>query len=391
MSRFERFAFVLLLLIAIGLWALIGLNVTNRNWWTSPLGPQLALPFLGSARATETARAARAAAGPTTTLIPGQPTLTPFIPNINGVPQCGGPLTLTILAVASDTRAPGYLYGLADVIRLVRVDFVTPRVTVLDIPRDIWVEIPDISEHYGIDHGKLNQAYLYGNRGMGYYNGPDEGPGLLARTLDLNFGARPDNYVAVNMQTFVKVVDVIGGIDVNLPITVDGRKADQGSRSDLYFKAGHHHLNGQQALMLARIRQQSTYERADNQNIVLCAVRDALLNPYNLPKIPEIIKTFDGAVQTDLSPQQLSQLACILPKLDGNSIAFITFPRELLKEARTYDIGVKKDVFIYEADFNVLRQYVSAFNTGIWPELVIPSPVTATPGSASSGGGFTCP
>ena len=117
---------------------------------------------------------------------------------------------MTLLAIGSDTRAQGYLYGLADVIRFVRVDFVKPRVSVLEFPRDLWVEIPDINKHYGITHGKLNQAYLYGNPGMGYYQGPGQGPGLLARTLDLNFGARPDHYIAANMHTFVDLVNVIG-------------------------------------------------------------------------------------------------------------------------------------------------------------------------------------
>ena len=87
---------------------------------------------------------------------------------------------MIILAAGSDQRVDSYLYGLADVIRLVRVDFVTPRVTIMSFPRDLYVEIPGISDHYGITHGKINQAYLYGNPGYGYYDGSDFGPGLLA-------------------------------------------------------------------------------------------------------------------------------------------------------------------------------------------------------------------
>jgi LCP family protein required for cell wall assembly len=297
---------------------------------------------------------------------------------------------MTVLAVGSDTRAQGYLYGLADVIRLVRVDFRTPRVTVLEFPRDLWVEIPGIDSHYKITHGKLNQAYLYGNPGMGYYDGPGQGPGLLARTLDLNFGARPDHYVAGNMQTFVRLVDAIGGIDIYLPYNVDARKADQMGRHDLYFKQGAHHLTGEQALMLARIRTVDTFHRADQQNRVLCAVRNTLLDPYNLPKLPEIVDAFDGAVQTDLSPQQISQLACLVPKLEPKNISFITFPRELLKQSRTYDIGVGKDVFIFEADFNTLRLYVNAFNAGVWPGLFASTAPSGTPPPPGEGG-FTCP
>lgn len=386
MSSKERSAFLLLLLIAAGLWALVGYRFYHGAW-QQPLGPVLALPIFNASGSGKSAPAAR----PTSTLLPGQPTRTPYTPEVSGQPKCGGPLTMTILAVGSDSRGTGYLYGLGDVIRYVRVDFVTPRVTVLEFPRDIWVEIPDLDPKHGIDHGKLNQAYLYGNKGMGYYHGPGEGPGLLARTLLHNFGAAPQHYVAANMQTFVKLVDSVGGVDVYLPTSVDGRKADQPNRLDLYFKAGKHHLNGSQALMLARIRQQSTFERADNQNLVLCALRNALLKPANVAKLPKIIDSFDNAVQTDLSPQQISQLACLLPLLEPHNIQFITFPPEYLNATRTYDKGVNKDVYIFEADFESLRLLVSQFERGQWPPRAIPSPVTVTPGKSTSEGGFTCP
>jgi LCP family protein required for cell wall assembly len=387
MSRFEKLALAFLVMIAIALWAAVGWS-TYQDTWKAPLGPALALPSLGptleSASTTFTSMTRPAL---TFNLTPGKTTRTPYVET---TPLCGGPQTMMILAIGSDTRAKGYLYGLADVTRLVRIDFATPRVTVLEFPRDIWVEIPDISTHYNITHGKINQAYLYGNPGMGYYDGPGQGPGLLARTLELNFGAHPDHYVAANMQTFVHLIDVIGGVDVTLPYSVDARQPDQQKRKDLYFSPGTHHLNGEQALMLARIREHSTFGRADQQNRVLCAARDALLNPSNLPKIPEIIDTFKGAIQTDLSPEQISQLACLVPKLQSGNISFITFPRELLTEARTYDIGVQKDVYIFKADFNTLRLYVDAFNSGIWPD---PSPAAAPLGTPRppGEGGFSCP
>ena len=89
-----------------------------------------------------------------------------------------------------------------------RVDFVNAKVTVLEIPRDLWVKIPDIADNLnGQDHEKLNQAYLYGNPGFGYTDDPARGPGLLTRTLTLNFGTQIDHYAAVNMRTFEKIVN----------------------------------------------------------------------------------------------------------------------------------------------------------------------------------------
>ena len=263
---------------------------------------------------------------------------------------------MTLLAVGSDARSDSYQYGLADVIRIIRVDFATPKVSILEFPRDLWVEIPEIVDNIGVENEKLNQAYLYGNPGFGYYDGPGAGPGLLARTLDMNFGVHPDHYLAVNMQTFVKIVNAVGGVDVTLPYTIDH-----------HFKAGHMHLDGQLALTLARNRIEGVFERGGYQNLVLCALRDKLLNPAVLPQIPEIIASFQGSVQTDLTPEQISQLACLGTQLDTGYLIFASFPKELFKGTRTYDPVFKKNLFIWNVDFNMLRDYVSRFNAGTWP------------------------
>jgi len=281
---------------------------------------------------------------------------------------CDALSPMTILAIGSDTRGEGYLYGLADVIRLVRVDFVNPKVTVLEIPRDLWVEIPDIADNLsGQDHEKLNQAYLYGNRGFGYTDDPAEGPGLLARTLTLNFGTQIDNYAAVNMYTFTKIVDAVGGINVTLPKAVDGRKPDDMS-DRLLFPSGTHLLNGTRALTLARIRISGTFARADNQDRVLCALRNKLTSPDVVTKIPGLIQSFQGAVQTDLSPEQLGQLACLGTQLEPQNIIFASFPQELFEQDRTYDPVFKKEIFTWKVDFDILRDYISQFNNGSWPQ-----------------------
>jgi LCP family protein required for cell wall assembly len=274
---------------------------------------------------------------------------------------------MNILVVGTDARSDSYLYGLADVIRLVRVDFVNPKITILEFPRDLWVEIPDIADNIkGQDHEKLNQAYLYGNPGFGYTDDPAEGPGLLARTMALNFGTNIDHYAAVNMQTFVKIVDAVGGIDVDLPTAVDGRTAEDTNKR-LLFYAGIHHLNGTQALTLGRIRIKGVFERAENQNRVLCALRDRLTSPSVLTKIPDLIKSFQGAVQTDLSPEQLGQLACIGTQIKPGKILFASFPQEHFKTRRQYDPVFKGTVFIWDVDFDILRDYVAQFNQGTWP------------------------
>jgi LCP family protein required for cell wall assembly len=274
---------------------------------------------------------------------------------------------MTVLALGIDGSLD-YSYGLSDVIRIVRVDFVTPKVTVLSMPRDLWVEIPEIEAHYGITHGKLNQAYFYGTPGMGYFTGPGGAPGLLARTLDLNFDLRADHYGAVNMQTFVKIVDAVGGVDVYLPTDVDGTPVDDKTEDMGYFTAGQHHFNGDQALRFSRIRKRySELTRMDFQNMVICALKEKITSPEVLPKIPQVISAFQGSVQTDLSPEQLAQLACLVPSLKRENLILAGLPEEILSQGRVYSPQQKDYTFVWQADYDIVRDYISQFMAGTWP------------------------
>ncbi len=281
-----------------------------------------------------------------------------------GAALCGGPPTMNLLLIGSDTRGTGYTWGLADVIRLARIDFVTPSVMILDFPRDVWVEIPEIADNLdGQDHEKLNQAYLYGNPGdgFGYWDDPSAGPGLLARTLDLNFGARADHYLTANMRTFVRMVDAVDGIDITLEHRVSGS-------DNAHLQAGTHHLDGAEALAVARDRGEGVFSRGDNQNLVLCALQRKLMHPSVLPRLPELIRSFQGSVQTDLDPSTLTQLACLGSQLPSESIKFHSFPEELFTGNRVYDPVFQKSVFVWDYDSLVIRNYVAQFQEGSWPD-----------------------
>lgn len=368
MTNIEKILLSILTIIAVILAIFVAWFFLTK--WTQPLGPSLqgSLPTPFGMPPTwtpdpETGNAALPTIGPDP------------VSDISPTPEpasesafaCGERDPMFILLIGSDTRADGYLYGLADVIRLVRVDFEIPKVTVLEIPRDLWVEIPDIADNLkGQDHEKLNQAYLYGNPGFGYTDDPAGGPGLLTRTLNLNFGTQIDHYAAVNMRTFTNIVDAVDGIDITLPKTVDGRTVDDYA-DRLLFLQGTHHLNGTQALTLARIRINGTFSRADNQDRVLCALREKLTSPSVVTKIPGLIQSFRGAVQTSLSPEELSQMACIGTKIEPQNIIFTSFPQDLFEQGRTYDPVFKKGVFTWKVDYDILRDYIQKFNAGEWP------------------------
>jgi polyisoprenyl-teichoic acid--peptidoglycan teichoic acid transferase len=364
---------VILFLLVVGLI----IFPTIQQKMSAPLGPGLDLPTYtpttllptnarSTAQPTATENKKLTAVQPTHTST--APTKTSSKPTPTAKPLCGGPAVMTILGIGADHgQSSDYLYGLGDAIRIVRVDFVTPKVTALTIPRDIWVDIPGVSDH-GITQGKLNQSYFYGNKGMGYYDGPGGGPGLMARTLDLNFGLRPDHYGAVNMEVFKRIVDAIGGIDIYLPTDVDGTPIDNKTANMGYFTAGQHHFNGDQALRFSRIRKRyNDFTRGDFQNMVVCALQKKLTSPETLTKIPKIISAFQGQVLTDLSLEQFGQLACLLPKLDRKNIIFTSFPQEIFSPGRQFSPQQKDETFVLEADPAVIRDYVSQFMSGAWP------------------------
>ena len=158
---------------------------------------------------------------------------------------------------------------LGDVIRLVRVDFVTPKVTVLEFPRDLWVEIPNIADNLnGQDHEKLNQAYLYGQPGTALHIGTTQaqGPGLLSLTLDSKFRRTWQIIMCLSTCAPLKKWSMqLTELTINVP--------DLETAYNTGLPIGNHHLNGAEALKVARNRQEGMFERANNQNLVLCAMR----------------------------------------------------------------------------------------------------------------------
>ncbi len=292
-------------------------------------------------------------------------------------PVCGGPPIMFILLVGSDSRADSYAAGLADSIRVVRVDFVQPGIRFLAFPRDLYVEIPGISSHGGITHGKLNQAYLYGNPAFDYYDGPGAGPGLLARTMTENFGIRIDHSVAVNLQAFVRIIDQLGGLDVELPFTVDGR-ATRSADPDRYFPAGELHLSGYRTMLLARLRPNGDLQRSAVQDLILKALAAKVLSPATLPKLPALVDTLYGSVQTDMDAAGIAQLLCLASRTDPAKIQPVDFPENIFTGSRVQD-PVLGNTFVWDVDFGLLREYVDYFNRGAWPSAPLPTPQPTPP------------
>ena len=353
-----------------------------RDWTRKPLGPVLDYPTALAESSSQTASPAVERATPSLAPLMDSNTATPA----SAYSACADLPPMMILGIGSDARSDDYRYGRADVIRAIRVDFQNQKVTVLAFPRDLWVEIPEIEDELGTNHQKLNTAYFFGNPGLHYWDHPSEGPGLLALTLERNFGLKFDHYLALSMDVFVDVVDALGGLDFYFPEEIDGRSSyDRSAR--LVFPAGDQHLNGEQSLTLARIRNISTFVRTNHQNLVMCTLQEKIKSPETITQIPALIDAFKDNVQTDLTPMQISQLACLGTQMQKSNIVFASFPRDMFSTSTTYDPVLGAYTFVWESDFDALRAYAIQFQAGTWPSAStspLPSANSADEGASSS-------
>ena len=341
------------------------------DWWNTPLGPPLGSSetiladqeTLQASEATLTENVQITISSTETAAL----TMTPF-PTATPAPQamCGGPDNLTILVTGVDSG--NYIYGLSDAIRLVWVDFVNGKITVLPMPRDLWVDIPvsipGVTKD--ITPGKLNQAYFYGSPGMGFYQEEDQSPGLLAKTLQLNFNITIERYFSVNTRIFRQMVDQIGGIDVTLPKNVYRHQFDE---PVIYLKAGDYHLSGKQAEMVARHRTLiGDFGRMENQTTLLIAFVEKLLSPQGIKEIPELIEIYQDNVLMDFSPSDISKLICLTSKIDlVEDVTFVSFPRDLVTEGKIYDKVHDYDAYALTYDVNEIRLLLAKLRLGFWP------------------------
>ncbi len=357
------FGIILLIVVAGGIFTLAN--------WNRSLGEPLGLP-------TRISKANGGSAGSgSNSEVAGEGGQTGVIPIPTepvGDPVCGDTKIMYLLAAGIDSTDPQYLYGLSDVIRVMRIDFVTPKVTILTLPRDLEVQIPDLipSKQAEIYNAKLNQAYFYGGPGMGFYEGPGGGPGLLARTIAYNYDLYVDHYLAINMIAFEKIVNAIGGVDITLGEPVDCRPMgaeaiDPNNQLPDYFGVGANHMDGARALTFVRCRARyGDIVRSEHQSMVLMAIKDKLTSPSLITSLPKLVSTMLDDVQTDLSMAQIQHLTCLLTKLEDDQIQFVRFPDEWLVQGWT-DIARVGRSFIWDIPKDKIIEFCDLFEADAIP------------------------
>jgi LCP family protein required for cell wall assembly len=186
----------------------------------------------------------------------------------------------TVLLMGSDFQ-PGIGFR-TDTMLLVAMNTKTSEFHMLSFPRDLWVNIP------GVGPQRLNTAAPFG------------GNALLGDTLAANFGIRPDNYAMVNFDGFKRIVEVLGGIDVD----VEQHMEDECWLNDVGWcvvEPGRQHMSHGDAFWYVRARKNSSdIDRNRRQQEVMKAIIRKALNPVQIPNLPKIFMAGIESIQTDM-------------------------------------------------------------------------------------------
>lgn len=228
-----------------------------------------------------------------------------------------GQETVNFLLIGSDKRPGSSFRTDTMVVAILRPN--EGQVSLISIPRDLWVYIPDWQNQ------RINTAYQHGIA-VGY---PGGGPGLLKDTIQYNLGIRIDHTAMVDFDGFRKIVDTLGGVDVPVSCAyTDWHLIDPSYNPEIEANwslytvgPGLIHMDGDLALWYARSRQKSSdFDRGRRQQEVLRSIFTQALQAGTLSRIPELYNDFKDSVETDLGLTDILQLSLYAPKMTNADI-----------------------------------------------------------------------
>ncbi|SDZ90708.1 LCP family protein [Selenomonas ruminantium] len=208
----------------------------------------------------------------------------------------------TIMIMGVDERDDDV--GRSDTLMIASIDPKTNQASLLSVPRDTRVKI----KGHGFD--KVNAAYAYGKEK------------LSQDTVENLLGVNIDHYIIINTKSFKKIIDAIGGIDIDVPKRMhyeDPWDDDGGLIID--FQPGMQHMDGAKAVTYVRYRdEEGDLGRIRRQQDFMRACMDKIVSPAIIPKLPSVIKEVMDSIQTDLTFRQLLEFAGTLKQSKENGL-----------------------------------------------------------------------
>jgi LCP family protein required for cell wall assembly len=200
-----------------------------------------------------------------------------------------------------------------DTMILLTIDPLTKTGGMLSIPRDLWVNIP------GFGNARINTAYSTGEGNKL----PGGGPGLAMKTVEGLLGVPIDYYAQIDFSAFVKFIDEIGGVKIDVPSELKVDLIGDGKQTIKVLKPGVQTMPGDIALAYARQRytEGGDFDRATRQQQVVLAIRDQLLRPQMVPTLIQrssaLYSELSSGINSNLSLDdaiRLGMLAIQIPK-----------------------------------------------------------------------------
>ncbi len=236
---------------------------------------------------------------------------------------------------------------LSDVIQIVHLDFTKEKTTLISIPRDLWVALPNGTEN------KINAAYNLDRQNN------DPKATISKQMAETVFGKPIDYYIAVDFVGFQRIIgEELGGIDVEVSEVLDdpwypikgeelntcGKTPEEVAElsttysgfelekkfecryEHLYFPTGTVHMEGGDALKFVRSRHGSAggdFSRSKRQHEVLMAIKEKLFSLEGIDNIPAVFEEFANHTQTDLNSEIIEQIIPLLKSTKTHEIITI--------------------------------------------------------------------
>ncbi len=220
------------------------------------------------------------------------------------------------IAVLGSDRREDWTEWHTDVVQIVSIQRDRAAVSVLSVPRDLYVYIPSLWM------SRVNFADFYGEA----YDYDGGGPALVRDTLLYNLGVRVDHYVRTNFDGLIGIVDTIGGVDIPVHCRLSDYwpyPDENGEYPILTMEPGVHHMDGETALWYARSRKTtSVFSRERRQQQVLQAIWREARDAGMLSRVPALWKQGRSMIETDLTFTDILDLARVALALEEQNVRF---------------------------------------------------------------------
>ena len=241
----------------------------------------------------------------------------------------------------------------SDTMIILTIDKLNKSLKLTSLARDTLVKIPGRGEE------KLTHAYAYGQEE------------LLMQTINENFDLDIKDYAVVNFKSFIDIVDIIGGVDINVnekeihhlnEVIKEcyGVNHEDTKNIEYITSSGNHNLNGYQALAYARIRKLDTiYKRDERQRLILTNIAHKL-SDVSISKYLQIAKSILRHIKVNIAFNKIIDLAFIAHRaLASYDISQLEFPiSEYREEGRIGEKGTYVVKWDKNKNIELLHQFI---------------------------------